>query len=76
MVKGKSIHVVPNPNGGWSVRKAGSERASRTFGTQKEAVDWGRQRSRQQGAEFFIHRNDGTIQEKASYGSDLFPPLG
>lgn len=73
MVKGKSIHVVPNPSGGWSVRTAGSERASRRFGTQEEAVDWGRQHSRQRGTELFVHRNDGSVQEKASYGRDAYP---
>lgn len=34
----KGQHVVPNGNK-WSIRKAGSERASGTFDTQKEAVE-------------------------------------
>jgi hypothetical protein len=70
MTKGKSIHVVPSPAGGWSVRKSGSERASRKFGTKEEAVDWGRAHSIDKGAELFIHRTDGTIQEKASYATE------
>lgn len=43
MTKNKSHHVVPNPDGGWDVKKGGSSRVSGHFGTKKEAVDQGRQ---------------------------------
>lgn len=74
MTKGRAIHVVPSPGGGWSVRKSGSERASKKFVSKEEAVDWGRAHSRQQGTEFIIHRTDGTVQERSSYRNDPFPP--
>ena len=70
MAEQKSVHVIPSPQGGWSVRKSGSQRASRTFETKEQAVDWGRAQSKQQGTEFFIHRTDGTIQQKASPATD------
>ena len=32
-------HVVPNPGGGWDVRRGGSERASLHADIKREAVD-------------------------------------
>ena len=65
-----SHHVVPNPDGGWDVKRSGSERASRHLDTRAEAVDAGREISRNQRTEFVIHRKDGTIQRKDSHGND------
>ena len=36
-------HVVPNPGGGWDVKKPGAERASSHHDTQKGAIDRGRE---------------------------------
>ncbi|HEX2081262.1 MAG TPA: DUF2188 domain-containing protein [Longimicrobium sp.] len=74
MAKQKSVHVVPSPSGGWSVKNSGSVRASKNFDTKEQAVKWGRARSKEQGTEFFIHRQDGTIQQKSSHGKDPIPP--
>jgi len=71
----KGQHVVPR-NGKWSVRKAGSSRASGVFSTQKEAVAAGREIARNQGTELYIHGRDGRIRERDSYGNDPFPPKG
>jgi hypothetical protein len=70
----KTYHVVPSPDGGWSVRKGGSLRASKHFNKKSDAVSWGREISKNQGFEFVIHNQDGTIQQKDSYGADPFPP--
>lgn len=70
----KSHHVVPSPSGGWSVRKTGAQRVSRHFENKADAVDWGRNRSRNEGSELVIHRRDGTIQQRDSHGSDPLPP--
>lgn len=37
----KSHHVVPNPSGGWDVKRGGGERASGHFATKAQAVDRG-----------------------------------
>ena len=74
--KSGSHHVVPNADGGWDVKKGGSNRASGHFGTKQEAIDAGREISRNQGTEFFIHGKDGKIQRKDSHGNDPFPPEG
>jgi len=70
----KSHHVVPNPKGGWSVKKGGASRASRTFTNKHAATNYARKISRRQGSELIIHRKDGTIQKAAGHGHDPNPP--
>ncbi|WEK05615.1 MAG: DUF2188 domain-containing protein [Candidatus Devosia phytovorans] len=72
----RSQHVVPNPNGGWSVRRYGAERASGVFKTQADAIKRGTELAKREGAELYVHRADGTIREKNSYGNDPHPPKG
>jgi Uncharacterized protein conserved in bacteria (DUF2188) len=67
-------HVVPNPNGGWDVKRGGSQRASGHFDTKREAETVGREISRNQGTEFVIHGTDGVIQRSDSHGNDPNPP--
>lgn len=67
-------HVVPNPSGGWDVKRGGAERASGHFGTKQEAIDRGREISRNQGTEFRIHNRDGRIAQSDSHGHDPCPP--
>lgn len=71
----KGQHVVPNGNK-WSIRKAGSERASGTFDTQKEAVENAKKIAKNQKTELYIHGRDGRIRERNSYGKDPYPPRG
>lgn len=77
MAKGpKTHHVVPNPTGGWDVKKGGATRASTHHETKKAAVDRGRVISRNQGTEFRIHNQDGQIAKSDSHGNDPHPPKG
>lgn len=70
----KSHHVVPNPNGGWDVKRGGAGRASVHADTKREAIDRGREISRNQGTEFRIHNKDGRIASSDSHGNDPNPP--
>lgn len=70
----KSQHIVRNPNGGWAVKKGGSTKATKVFGTQKEAIARGREIAKNQKAEFYVHDLDGRIREKNSFGNDPYPP--
>ena len=70
----KTQHVVPSSNGGWNVKKGGSTKATENFKTQGEAIVRAKEISKNQGAELYIHRKDGTIREKNSYGNDPCPP--
>lgn len=69
-------HVVPNPVGGWDVKRGGSERASSHHDTKGEAVDQGREISRNQGTELRIHNLNGRIGSSDSHGGDPNPPCG
>ena len=69
-------HVIPSTKGGWAVRKSGAERATRVFDTQKEAETFARSLARKEHAELYIHRKDGTIRQRDSYGNAPFPPQG
>jgi len=70
----KSNHVVHDPNGGWSVKKAGASRATKRFDNKQDAITYAKDISRNQGGELVIHKLDGTIQSKDSYGRDPNPP--
>lgn len=70
----KEHHVVPNQDGGWDVKRNNSERISFHADTKKDAVDRGREISRNQGTEFIIHGQDGKIQNADSHGHDPNPP--
>lgn len=74
MANGK--HVVPRANGGWAVRNTGAAKATRVFDTQAAAITFGRNAARKDGVEFYVHRQDGTIRERGSYGRDPHPPKG
>ncbi len=65
----KGQHVVPN-SGKWSVRKAGSSRASGTYSTQKEAIAAGKKIAKNQKTELYIHKENGRIRDRNSYGND------
>ena len=69
-------HVVPDPDGGWNVRRGGSNRASSHHDTKRQAIDAGREVSRNQGTEFRIHNRNGRIASSDSHGGDPNPPKG
>jgi len=64
MTTRKTHHVVPSTDGGWSVRKGGALRASRHFEKKDDAVHWGRQTSKRDGSDLYVHKKDGTIESK------------
>ena len=70
MAKSHSHHVVPASQGGWNVKRAGYGKAIVHTVTKKQAIDLGREISRNQGTEFVIHGKDGVIQQKDSHGND------
>ena len=69
-------HVVTNPNGGWSVRRSGATKASKTFDRQEDAVGYAREVARRDQGELCIHGRNGQIRERNSYGRDPYPPKG
>lgn len=71
----KTQHVVPNSKGGWSVKKGGSTKATKTFDNKKEAVVYGKTIAKNQKSELIVHKKDGRIQNPNSYGKDPHPPI-
>lgn len=70
---GKNQHVVPK-DGSWVVKGAGNKRATSVHPTQKNAIDAAIEIAKNQESEVVIHRRDGKIRDKDSYGNDPFPP--
>ena len=58
--------VVPNPGGGWGVRRGGRGPFQRALDNEAEAVNHGRNA----GTELRIHNRDGRIGQSDSHGHD------
>lgn len=67
---GKNVHVTPRPAGGWQVKGAGNEKATKVTDTQKQAIDAAKEIAKHQKSEVVIHGTDGRIRDKDSYGND------
>ena len=72
----KNQHVTPHRDGGWQVKGAGNGRATVRTATQREAIAEAKVIARNQKSEVVIHRPNGQIRAKDSYGNDPFPPRG
>ena len=71
----KNIHVVPHPQG-WGVRREGASRASSLHETQRSAERAARDIAIRERGETYIHRPNGQIRDRNSYGNDPHPPRG
>lgn len=69
----KNVHVVPSGNK-WAVKPEGSTKPVSTHLTQQNAAEAGRRIARQNESELVIHRPNGQIRDKDSYGNDPVPP--
>jgi hypothetical protein len=70
----KTHHVVPNPEGGWKVKKGGGTKSSGNFDRKEDAVEYAKGVAKNQRSELVIHKKDGKIQNPNSYGNDPCPP--
>ena len=68
-------HVVPH-EGDWAVKGEGNQRATSVHKTQRWAIESARETAIKQGSEMFIHRSNGQIRERNTYGKDPYPPKG
>jgi hypothetical protein len=75
MADKKNIHTVPTEDG-WANRREGAKRASSTHDTKAEAQAAGRAAAKKEGVEHLIHKKEGTIGDRNSYGNDPHPPNG
>lgn len=70
---GKSQHVVPVGTN-WGVRGENNSKLTSMHSTQTDAIRAAREIAINQHSEVVIHRKDGTIRDKDSYGNDPYPP--
>jgi len=66
-------HVVPHDND-WAVRGEGNQKVTSIHQTQQEAIESARNIAINNRSEVVIHRPDGTIRDRDSYGHDPNPP--
>lgn len=72
---GKNQHVVPH-NNKWGVRGEGNEKVTKVTETQRQSIEIAKEIAKNQESEVVIHRPNGQIRDKDSYGNDPFPPKG
>ncbi len=75
LIMRRNQHVVPHA-GQWAIRGAGNQRVTKITRTQREAIDIAREIARNQESELLIHRPNGQIRDRDSYGNDPYPPKG
>lgn len=69
----KNQHVTPHQDG-WQVKGAGNQKATVVTDTQQQAIEIARHIAQNQKSEVVIHRPNGQIRDKDSYGNDPMPP--
>ena len=72
MTRGGGVHTVPGRIPGWINEMAGKVLSRHQ--TKVEAVAAGLRYARRLRVEHTIHKRDGVIAEKNSYGKDSYPP--
>ncbi len=72
---GKNQHVVPKGNK-WAIKGASNEKYTKITDTQKDTIEAAKEIAKNNKLEVTIHRKNGQIRDKSSYGNDTFPPKG
>ena len=67
-------HVTKHPDWGWWVKWAWNSKFTKRFDTQQEGIDYGKNISKNQWSELFIHWRNWQIRERNTYWHDPFPP--
>ena len=62
--------VKPRKEGGWSIQREGTSRATGNFRTQKEAIERGKELAKKARSELIVQNREGQIRSKDSYGND------
>jgi uncharacterized protein YdaT len=71
------VHVVyAKARKVWRVEVTGNKRASGSHVTKPPAVVQARKLATHNKSELVVHKQDGKIGERRSYGNDPFPPRG
>lgn len=60
----------------WASRKEGASKVTKSFDTQKEAMDYSKKQAQKNKSEHRIQGKDGRFRDADSYGNDPYPPKG
>lgn len=60
----------------WKIKNTENAKVSRYSDTKKEAVDIATKFSKNNNSELFIHKKDGSFENRNSFGNDPHPPRG
>lgn len=71
----RNQHVVPHSSG-WAVKTSGSNKSTKVYTKQSQAIRSAQKIARNNKSELFIHGRDGRIRERNSYSKDYNPPKG
>lgn len=67
----KQYHVIARSSGGWSVKRTGAAKVSKTFATKNAAISNARKLAVSSGgAEVIVHAKDGRVSTRV----DVIPP--
>ena len=64
------IHVVPREDDTWAVYREGNKKVSSVHDTREQAEKRGRSLAHESGAEFFVHDEQGRVQEREVLGPE------
>ena len=66
------IHVVPDGDGGWDVKRENVSRAANNFENKADAVDRAKEMAKSSGgpSQVLVHGKDGKIQYENTYKKD------
>lgn len=64
---GSKIQHVILKNGSWVVKSIISNKTSKPFNTQKEAIDYGKNIAKNQKTDLIIYSKEGNIRDRKSY---------
>ena len=73
MKRRKNQHVTPHPDG-WAVKAAGASRVTSVHRSQRVAIKRAVKIAKNKKSDVVIHRKDGKIRDRDSYGNDPCPP--
>ncbi len=57
----KTVFMVPDPQGGWLIKRLGADSDAGNFTSRGEALNFGRELCRELNADFEVHDLDGTV---------------
>lgn len=69
-----AVHVMPNPQNGWAVRRSAGRRLSQRFPSKADALKFARSIGKKVNADVIVHGRDGRIRHVDSYEADPQPP--